>query len=250
MDNAGYLIKLNASDLQYIQSRVNCGTATIIKQYRSRSHIIILTSDGYVIKFIYDLNEVVSMHCISSFLTTSSVNIVPDVTFAKGFVYSKYKQVLYDPLDIKEAALCFGDFLLRVNAALGKIHDCGFAHNDVRLPNICFSAEFDVIFIDFDRATELDVRYIYESGMGCMYDDITGNSATVDMVQFGWMAADILEPAQDYHARKWATQSQFIKDNRFLAKLIQFGDCDAALLSKQRGTHTLQQVLTQRQQQT
>ena len=53
-----------------------------------------------VIKFIYDPTEVISMHCISSFLMTSSVNIVPDVTFAKDFVYSKYKQVLYDPLDI------------------------------------------------------------------------------------------------------------------------------------------------------
>lgn len=102
------------------------------------------------------------------------------------------------------------------------MHENGFAHNDIRLPNICFDEDFKVKFIDLDRATTLIMRYTYEARMGCMYDNIKGTSADVDMVQLGWMVAAIVHPvaADHYHNRVWETEPREVKENEFIRDLI------------------------------
>lgn len=102
------------------------------------------------------------------------------------------------------------------------MHENGFAHNDIRLPNICFDEDFKVKFIDLDRATTLIMRYTYEARMGCMYDNIKGTSADVDMVQLGWMVAAIVHPvaADHYHKRVWETEPREVKENEFIRDLI------------------------------
>lgn len=50
-----------------------------------------------------------------------------------NFVYS-YDKITRNPLTPEEAKSCLYYF----QAALDKLHRCGFAHNDVRLPNISF----------------------------------------------------------------------------------------------------------------
>ena len=36
--------------------------------------------------------------------------------------------------------------------AIKQLHQLGFAHEDIRLPNICFNADCEAVLIDFDRA--------------------------------------------------------------------------------------------------
>ena len=99
------------------------------------------------------------------------------------------------------------------------MHENGFAHNDIRLPNICFDEDFKVKFIDLDRATMLSSRYTYEAGMGCMYDNIEGTSADVAMVQ---LVAAIVHPvaADHYHNRVWEMEPRKVKENMFIRDLI------------------------------
>ena len=65
----------------------------------------------------------------------------------------------------------------------------------------------------------ISVKYATTAKMGCMYDGITGNSDTVDMVQFGWMVAHIIFPIDDYHGRKWEIQPPPVKDDKFIKNL-------------------------------
>ena len=36
--------------------------------------------------------------------------------------------------------------------AIKQLHQLGFAHGDIHLPNICFNADYEAVLIDFDRA--------------------------------------------------------------------------------------------------
>jgi tRNA A-37 threonylcarbamoyl transferase component Bud32 len=85
------------------------------------------------------------------------VLIVPECTFVfltsatdLNIAVQRYQRVKYDPLTISEAKCCLKEFVKEVSTALSQMHQCNLAHNDVRLPNICFSTEFKVVFIDVD----------------------------------------------------------------------------------------------------
>ena len=63
------------------------------------------------------------------------------------------------PLTYDEVKKCLPDFLKKTATALQELHACGFAHLDVRLPNICFAQEdhnrFFVKLIDLDRCSRI-----------------------------------------------------------------------------------------------
>ncbi len=144
-----------------------------------------------------------------------------------------------------------GSFIRKVAIALREMHTSGIAHNDVRLPNICFDDTSNITFIDLDRATVLTGRYsLLATGMGCMYDEILGDSSIVDMVQLGWMVAWVLTHPNDvhtYHTRKWDTQPPIVKGDKFVEALVKEGrysepDLDIAGYCKE----SIQEVLLKR----
>ena len=62
------------------------------------------------------------------------------------------------PLSTAEVSMCLIDFMVRTALALQELHGFGYAHLDVRIPNICFSKEknaegeyYDVKLIDLDH---------------------------------------------------------------------------------------------------
>ena len=152
--------------------------------------------------YYYDLNVLEDFTTLVTRFRQCGVTIAPaykieSLRAARNFSLAvlSYKRVKYDPLTIIEAKSCLESLLKKVSTAMNRMHQCGIAHNDVCLPNVCFNTEFKAVFTDVDRATLLEDRYADNvAGMGCMYDNISGDSLMVDMVQLGWMVAWIVSP--------------------------------------------------------
>ena len=89
-------------------------------------------------------------HVSKSFL--SLVLPVDTVRVPRGCTVSRFKKQQEQPLSKALAKLCIRDLVRQVVHALQELHELGFAHLDVRLPNICFTHDGEVRLIDFDRA--------------------------------------------------------------------------------------------------
>jgi len=103
-----------------------------------------------------------------------------------------------------------------VNAIEG-LHHLGFAHMDIRLPNICFDhidGSWQAVLIDLDNACELTYpcEVYTDSIMYCVQIDKIKN---YDWRQFAIMLARIIESSDDnYH-----TKGLVFKDNPFEQEL-------------------------------
>ena len=51
---------------------------------------------------------------------------------------------------MEEAALCLLPFVKEVANAIKALHDSGYAHQDLRLDNVCFSKVYKAVLIDLD----------------------------------------------------------------------------------------------------
>ena len=61
-----------------------------------------------------------------------------------------YTKVKYDPLTYKEAKECLCDLIRKVVDVSLQLNKEGIRHNDLRLPNICFDENYNLILIDLD----------------------------------------------------------------------------------------------------
>ena len=75
----------------------------------------------------------------------------------------KFERQEYQPLSEKEASKCLADFVTQALKAVKELHDFGYAHNDVRLLNFCFSKNFTLKLIDFDRMNLLNYSFPSQS---------------------------------------------------------------------------------------
>ena len=65
--------------------------------------------------------------------------------------YFEYLAIPHNPLSVEEAKKCLGNLVGKLVPAIRDLHLAGWAHQDIRLPNICFGDSFEPIFIDLDR---------------------------------------------------------------------------------------------------
>lgn len=78
---------------------------------------------------------------------------------------------------------------------LEQLHEFGFAHNDIRLENICFSRDFDAVLIDLERCTPvIKVHPLMGASPTCMYQfpdtaDYTFDGKHSNYMQLGWLVA-------------------------------------------------------------
>ena len=89
-------------------------------------------------------------------------------------VLQKYRCANFGPLNQAEARKCLRSFIVGAKSALDELHGIGLSHNDIRLPNFCFNANFEVILIDLDRVWLIGKLYhmFYKEekeGRSCMY---------------------------------------------------------------------------------
>ena len=76
----------------------------------------------------------------------------------------------YSPLEVKDASKVLQTLTEKIKAALDELHEQGFMHCDVRLPNICFNEQLAAVLIDVDRACRTNnVTRLVGVVASCMY---------------------------------------------------------------------------------
>ena len=94
--------------------------------------------------------------------------------------YYKYRGIPNDPLTHPEAQSCLYDLVPKLVQVIKSFHQNGWAHQDIRLENICFDEDCMPVFIDLDRCTLSEKAYV---GEGCMYS--MRGSVQTDWLQLG-----------------------------------------------------------------
>ena len=145
----------------------------------------------------------------------------------------KYEKVHYSPLEVKDASKVLQTLAEKIKAALDELHEQGFMHCDVRLPNICFNEQLDAVLIDVDRACRTNnvTRHVGVVD-SCMYIVPRGARDTfcLDFMQLGWLLAWVLHPEGAYHKRTWEDLPQSVRKDQFLSDLLNCGQYSQAKL--------------------
>ena len=117
--------------------------------------------------------------------------------------------------------MCLHDFLKGLAQAIQEFHQHGFAHQDIRLENVCFNEQYEPVLIDLDRSIEITGSPIFY-GKSCMYmraGEMTPDQ--IDWIQVGWLAAWVLHCEDDYHERKFEELPEAICGDQFISKFDQ-----------------------------
>ena len=148
----------------------------------------------------------------------------------------RYKHLPYPPLEQKNASKCLQSLVMGIKSALDELHNLDLAHNDIRLENVCFNDQFQVVLIDIDRyypASKLHPMFTSSSGTSCMYRSVHTlcNGYQTDFFQLGWLISWVLDSTgEDYHGRTWESQRADIKNDQFISTLILRGEFNPTLL--------------------
>lgn len=142
--------------------------------------------------------------------------------------YVKYKALPHDPLNVTEAYKCLRNLLQELHEAIETYHEYGFAHQDIRLENVCFDANYKPVLIDLDRSLEVYEMPCDNYESSCMYryrTDIAMSVQQVDWMQLGWLAAWVVhpDPTGSYHSRNFEDLPEDLKTDPFLSTLIERG---------------------------
>ena len=146
-------------------------------------HSILLRSDDTSWKLIPRLVEshaVLKLHSVLNYSNPihitlhCQIDVIGDVAF---FAFPAQ----FPPLTEDEVKKCLCDFMLMTATALEELHNFGFAHLDVRIPNICFAQngnEYILKLIDLDRSIKDKVV------------DVSGYNR--EMYKTGWSASQMI----------------------------------------------------------
>ena len=86
----------------------------------------------------------------------------------------KYRKVKYDPLTYEQAEKCLHALITQLRTVCSLLQKQSIVHNDVRVPNICFSENYSIVLIDFDHAEIL--QYEYPHNLSIFAHDMIENS--------------------------------------------------------------------------
>ena len=189
---------------------------------------IILRSETHIFKRPMFVSEVYPYFLLAMATPNSVIKISTAMLYGKPFY--KYKTMPYDPLSCTEARLCLCDFIQEVSQAISVLHGIGFAHQDIRLPNICFSCDFHPVLIDLDRVCLID-------SLPCRCDGVMfKNEFTAeknDWMQLGLVIMWIISPnTQSYYNEKRQTLPAEYQRDRFLHTLMEEGCYKAHFLEE------------------
>ena len=212
-----YLVQLSEEDLHMF------GGSTAVQVASKRS--ILVKCDRHYFKMPAYNSEATTLGRVSTQQIPHSIRIEP--SFISESLLWKYEGLPHDPLTPVEALSCLRELVLQLVDAINGIHGAGWAHQDIRLENICFNHESQPIFIDLDRCKYGSLRF---DGMGCMFN-CNFTSFQQDWLQLGLLICWITNPVGSYHDRNL---EEVCKNNadEFLQSLMRKGrhcplDCPA-----------------------
>ena len=170
------------------------GVSRAIVTQHPTKHSILLKSDSVFWKCTPHLNERDNVERLSAKLTNPKHITLDSSLYICDQKFYRIPAHI-PPLRKSEVQQCLCDFMTRTATALSELHKFGFAHLDVRVPNICFAEvgnEYIVKLIDLDRCAEDEVVDL-SCYSGEMYQSQLGWKASqYDWKQLGLLAAEIV----------------------------------------------------------
>ena len=154
-----YLVPLSDADIDYFANALQpspSSAPSVIKQVESPFSIL-LCDGNYYYKHSpkAEVRETLFILWVLEGSLLSSNLILPHKMKEIGpMVFFVFHAVKYNNLSKDIAKTCLGELANGIARGLRTLHDLGFAHLDVRLPNVCVGEDFEVKLIDFDRATK------------------------------------------------------------------------------------------------
>ena len=243
IDNLPYLPHLSAVNGEYLtilSSEELAEFGRDARQIMSKFHVMV-ESNEKVYKVITERAE---LEIYSKLLRLQRrVNLpLPKCFVVPAFSHRNvvyYDRLPYGPLEEAQALKYLRTLTKKVRTALEELHEFGFGHGDVRLPNVCFNSNFDAVLIDMERCTLVDTFpniCMQLDTLSCMYETphgMTGifTARRMDYMQLGWLLVWVLHNRGDYHKRKWEDLPVNIQSDSFLKRLVMEGEYQEAILN-------------------
>ena len=127
---------------------------TEVLQQATKHSILFKSTDGkWFFKWVPQGNQENAVRRVAK--NTQGALHLTQYAMVGAFLFFKVPAQL-PPLTHDQLLLCIPDFMTKTATALKELHGLGFAHLDVRLPNICFALHEDhhiVKLIDLDRCS-------------------------------------------------------------------------------------------------
>ena len=179
-----FFIRLSHQDIDRFRHQVNDSNIEQLTNTNELEQIeskfsIILKSPRFFYKMIPRLVESYRMSTFLFSLPRSGEidGVVVPTGFPlmiEGCSFFVFEAQDEQPLSRADAASCLGDLVQQVVLVLQRLHGLGWAHLDVRLPNICFTRDGNVRLIDLDRVhhvSEINVdkysgSFLYQLRLG------------------------------------------------------------------------------------
>ena len=219
-----YLVPLSKADIDYFANTLQPSPSKVIKQVESPFSILLCDESCY---YKYSPKAEVQVTLLNlcmlqvkekGSLLSSNLILPRDTMQISNLVFFVFPAVKYNNLSKAIAKTCLGELADGIARGLNTLHDLGFAHLDVRLPNVCVGEDFKVKLIDFDRATKDES---YENADFFMYtlEKEGKSSQDLDWKQLGLLLFTL---SSDVKKDQQELKRQDIPINResFLGKLI------------------------------
>ena len=139
-------------------------------------------------------------------------------------MYFRYDIVPHSLLTHSAVKECLFYLVQKIHTALQEFHGLGFAHYDVRLPNI-IDDNYNAVLINLGRCKMCRKNCFLLLLNSCMYNKKLGPQEH-DWLQLGWLAHWACSDGEynnNYHEREFDDLDQKYKDDSFLANLIKTG---------------------------
>ena len=234
-------IRFNKGELEKIATILS---SRDVKQIASKHSILILSNNCYW-KYIPQVYERENVLLLSDKIKQKAKHtlVYSDECRVSTMKFLAFPAQLH-PLRSEDVSECLTDFLLRTADALNELHSLGFAHLDVRIPNICFykgDDQYDVILIDVGRSRELGIQdvtgYVGEMYQAtkcidnCDDDPEDWTTEHLDWKQMGLLAVRVLtnykyndkEIVAEYKAARPRSPFTTLTTDHCLRKLIMNG---------------------------
>lgn len=192
-------------------------------------HSILMSNGDTFWKCIPRSKEALATLALNTFLKSQSPNPTHVTLFREIAIVEKVSFFAFPaqlpPLTKDNIKVCLSDFMTMTATALIELHEFGFAHLDVRIPNICFAQnqngnDYIVKLIDLDRA-ESDDDVDVSGYIGEMYTTHPNWSASqYDWKQLGLLAAEIIFDTTDHNK---IVEAPRVSSDGCLNKLINEG---------------------------
>ncbi|KAI6656075.1 hypothetical protein LOD99_11341 [Oopsacas minuta] len=132
----------------------------------------------------------------------------------------RFEALAYQPMTYKEVGQCFGQFVQQAIDAIEALHKLGYAHTDIRLPNFCFSADFCLKLIDFDRVCGISSYKVRSDHYELIPPTELSSGSALDFKQLGILIAQVMYPEMRTDKWNWKSFKKYSLKVNLINQLI------------------------------